>query len=279
MSKFKGVLITALLGFRRTVFSTRGIVFILMCAFFVSFQTEGLRELADKYNTRMEAVFLPYLHSDGLYQMLFGILCIYFYSDAPFQSRSMVYSVMRIGKKKWVWANILKVFFLALHIMVFEVAISVLINLGNIKIDNTWDALWNTISVSWFNDGVLFSRNVIISFTPFQATFRVVTMGVLVVGMIGLIQYCFSLIFGKRIAIAVNGIICILPLLAVYTRYPYLYYISPISWMGIIEHNAGYRFHRPALIFMYMTALILDVVMIIILQKVTSRKDMNITEE
>ena len=191
----------------------------------------------------------------------------------------MFYCVMRIGKKKWVWANILKVFFLAFHIMVFEAVISILINIEYIKIDNTWDALWNTISVSYFDNGLFFSRNVIISFTPIQATFRVVSMGVIVVGMIGLIQYCFSLIFGKKIAIAVNGIFCILPLLAAYTRYPYLYYISPISWIGIIEHSAGYRFHRPTIFFMYITALILDVVMIILLHKVTSRKDMSFWKE
>lgn len=277
MNKLKSLLVSARLDFFRSIFSTRGMVYILLCIYNIYFRTKDLVELAKLYNVKIEAVFLPYVHADGSYQMIFGLLCIYFFSDAPFYSKDFMNRVLRIGKKSWTLANIIKIFILSIYIILFELAASILIYINNIKIDNRWGSVWKTISISYYQKFlVFFSRNTIVSFTPFEATIRVTTMGILVVTMIGLIQYCLSLIFGKIFATAINSVFCILPLLLGYTKYPYMYFISPLSWVGIIEHADWYRFYHPGIIFMYSATIVADVVLALVILSITKKRDMNV---
>lgn len=248
-----------------TFFSRRALSFVL--------------EMAVQYEVKVEGVFLPYLFSDAYYCMIFGILVIYFFSDAPFIKDDSFYELIRIGRVRWTARKIMSIISGSILLMSIVWGCSILAALKQVQFTGEWGTMWRTLSISRLSEGaegLSYPRNIIVLFTPLTATLRVFLMGCLIVTMMGLIQFGLSLVMSRTTAMILNGVVALGPIIAHSSFKINIYFFSPLAWIEIVEHSQRYIYRGPDV--PYMIAALSGVVIILIIAIMWKIRTVNLYE-
>lgn len=237
--------------------SAKGATVIMMLFFFSYIEEDSVFAFADHYSAKIVPAMLPYLFSDQTFVIIFSILVLYFFSDVPYLNRGSFFTLLRLGRGKWAIWQMIRILFGGILFMLIELTISSGLCIGRIDWSNNWGAVWNTASLSSTNYDVMISRNIIAIYTPISATIRILLVGTLVVSFIGFMQFLLSIWLNRTSAMVIMSIICMGPIIANYWTSKNIYYISPISWIGIIEHSNIYLTPGPDTQYMFIVLLLL----------------------
>lgn len=252
-------------------FSAKGFTIVLVLCFFTYSQEYYILEFASEHSCEVVPAMLPYLFGDMLFTMIFGLTVVYFFSDVPFIDDESFYSLLRLGRSRWAGLQIFRIILGSVLFMMLELVISIGVCIGHIEWGNEWGMVWNTLSVSQAADVGMFPRNIIVLYTPFTATVRVFFAGCLVLTFLGLLQFLLSLLINRIWSMIAVGILCVGPFIAYNWVYKKLYYISPLSWIGIIEHSSVCPYEGPDIQYMLFFLIgMLLIISILILIRINS---------
>ncbi len=250
MSKINSLIKYAFLDAVRSFLSVRGFLIVLALLFFNYEEIYEVVEFAADYKEPLLPVAMPFIFYSQHFDLMFGIITIFLFSEVPFITNRTTYVILRVGRKRWLIGNIFRILITAILYMLLEVVISVAVCGNNVLWANEWGKVWKTLSVSSESIAgvsVWVPRNVLIQYTPLEAMCRVFIIGSLVVFFIGCLMLLISLILSSVIAISLTGFISVLPYFALNSAiiYSRIYYFSPFSWIGIIEYSKSYIYGGP----------------------------------
>lgn len=229
--------------------SARGILIVLALAFFNYEEIHPIVNYAAEYKEPIVPVAMIFIFNSLHFQVMFGLVTIFLFSEVPFVTKRTIYTVLRTGRRGWLLGKIFRIVITSVIYMLLEVIISVLVCGNDILWSNRWGRVWNTLSLSSDAEGlsVWVPRNILIQYTPVEAIIRVFILGCLVITFIGCFMMLISLLTSPILAIVITGIISVLPYVAVNSAIYYyrIYYLSPMSWIGIIEYSNTYIYKGP----------------------------------
>lgn len=261
---------------RKSIVSVKGFL-ILIALLFINYQEiHPVVEWAQKQKAVPTPYAMPFIFYDYQFLLLFGMLIIFLFSDVPFINQHTTYILLRIGRRRWLFLQLFKMTIMSILYMGTEILISMACcGNGNI-FANKWGNVWNTLSVVPDEVSIAVPRNVLILYTPKEAMLRTFWLGMLVVFLIGCIMLLASLVISNTFAIVSAGILAVFPYVTGNASLisPKIYYFSPISWIGIIEHSKVYIYGGPTSKDMLAIVSLLSMLCILIIYVVIQYVDM-----
>lgn len=258
--------------------SARGVLVLLALLFFNCEEMHSVVEFANSYNEPIVPVAMPFIFYSLHFQLMFGLVTIFLFSEVPFITARITYTVLRTGRRWWLIGKILRIAITSVLYMVLECIMSIVACGKQLLWINEWGSVWKSLSFSIEAEflSVSVPRNVLIQYTPLEAMSRVFIIGCLVVTFIGCFMLLISLLISSTSSIVVTGFISAFPYFAVNSA-PYYYkifYFCPISWIGIIEYSSVYIYGGPDSSDMLYILTVMLVVIITILWFIINRVDL-----
>lgn len=218
---------------RRSVFSIRMLLVLIIWFFMMDLYLSGYREYVMSLGEKDTIVILPFLQN-GFYftkTILLGSIC--FFSDIPFMQRDEMYCLARLGRKKWGYSNLIVIACsgVILSLLLFLLSILQVLPVG--RLQNDWGSVFHSFAV-WKNDlalGLEINYAAMYAYTPFQLAVRVLIVDAPAFTFLGMLLYTVSLCFSRMAAYAAAVIVVFLPsIIAKFPQYSLLSY-SPFSWI------------------------------------------------
>ena len=263
MNRIKAIVKIAWIEALESIISIKGLAVFLMMLFFVNLELEPVATQAMIYKCKVGWAILPYLHTKVIYTLIFAFSVLYYYSEVPFLSDYSNYQLLRVGRKQWVAIKFMRIFFGAFLLMLMEAFVSILVIFPNVDFSNRWGAFWNTFSLEQGID-LSFPRNIVILYTPVTATLRVFLVGCFIIFLMGMLEFTITLFLDNKYAVIICGLLACGPVLAANSEYANIYYISPVAWIGIVEHSLAYHYTGPRMPYMCVVLLFIIVVLSVI---------------
>lgn len=232
----------------RFFFSKRTFSFFLILLFFVNSYIRPIMKFSKAMNVPITPWVAPFLFSSIYFDLFFLIGAIYLYSKVPFLERWQMYPFIRLGKWKWLFVQIGNIIMSAFSYTILTIIITALPSIKNILIKNEWGEIFYTLALtdagSQYNIVFPISYKLINSGTPCA----VLGISILIIGLIvtvlGLLMFMFSVYCDRIIAIIVAMIFSIMPILIenlglemqkIFVR------IMPAEWIKIAKIGGSFR--------------------------------------
>lgn len=192
--------------YKNSIFHSRILFFLIAMAIFVAKFNKPLLEFAcDIYYPCTIWVF-PFLVSSYTFLTLFYFGIIYAFSDIPFMQRSNMFSILRIGRKRWAFGELCNIFLISCTLVLSIFAFSMLTLVPNIEIQNDWGKLLYTAIYTNAADAYHFKfrfyNESLIEFSPLQLTLLSVSICILIVTLLGFAMFALSLYFNRAVSIS-----------------------------------------------------------------------------
>lgn len=231
-----------------SLLSSRGILTVLALLFFNYEYLAPLKKFAARYDVTFFPASLVFVFYEMQFILVFGLLTVFLFGEVPYINDRTKYTILRLGKRKWIAGKMIQIFLTSVIYMAAEFLVTIIFCGRYISFHNEWGKVWKTLSISSKAENVLWvPRNILIKYTPVEALVRVFVMGCLVVTMIGLFMLFLALLFSPVVSLTFSGIMAVLPFVAGNTAYfySYIFYFTPVSWIGIIEYAKTYVYGGP----------------------------------
>lgn len=150
-----------------------------------------------------------------------------------------LYSIMRMGRVKWLWDKLLRVWISAFFLVVVEAGLTVLLMLRQVEWSLDWGKVWYSLALTGatgeYNMKIGVPYQIINSYTPIQAMGKTLLLMFLITGLIGTFMYVWSLLLSRSSAVIMAGIFCVMTLVYINLglEFPFLSFITPLEWMDL----------------------------------------------
>lgn len=216
-------------------------LFILLFLFyFVLNQTLlPIKEITDKYNTKVSFWILPFLFTGVGTLFIFIGLAVYYYSNVPFMDYSEMYTTIRVGRRKWILGNIIAIIISGFTIMACIILMNTLILINRINFCNEWGKVVQTIAQtnisSLLNIEFNINYNIIVNYKPLELMIQYYVIGSLIISFIGLIMFTISLYINRIFAVVIGMAIDILFVVEINIGFifKWIKWISPVTWLDV----------------------------------------------
>lgn len=182
---------------------------------------------------------LLFLIQNFYFVMVYGLCCVYFFTEVPYMQSQQLYSIMRMGRIKWLWDKLLRIWITSFFLIVVETGLTVLLMLRNVKWSLDWGQVWYSLALTdatrEYNMNISVPYQIINSYTPIQAMGKTLLLMFIVTGLIGTFMYVWSLFFSRNSAVILAGIFCVMTLVYINLglELPFLSFLTPLEWMDL----------------------------------------------
>lgn len=200
----------------------------------------GFSDYAEALGCPMRPWLLALLPGDPHRFVLPMLAYLMLISDAPFRNRQQQFVLQRVGKRTWIWGQILYLFFTSVLFAVLLWVLSWVFLLPNLE----WQARWGPAIQTAAQTGnhmqyayVVMSYNIIQDATPIVATAWVFFMLIAVNFLFGLIVTVCNLWAGRGLGTAIAVFFCLEPMIielfgSTIGFERFLLWMSPVSWLN-----------------------------------------------
>lgn len=226
-------------GFISSFFGIRLLCFVLVQFLVIHKDLKEFLQFCQDVRYPATPYVLLFLIQNFYFIMIYGLCCVYVFTEVPYMQSKQLYSIMRMGRVKWLWDKLLRIWITAFFLVVVEVGLSVLLMLRNVEWSLDWGKVWYTLALTGnageyhMNIGVPYQ--LINSYTPIQAMGKTLLLMFLITGLIGTFMYVWSLFFSRNSAVIMAGIFCVTTLVYInlYYQLPFLSFVAPLEWMDL----------------------------------------------
>lgn len=247
------------------------LAFIMVCIY-----VDDIKKITIGLGEAQPIWIYPFLYSQFHTKLIFVLLLVLLFCNAPFIDSNQAFVYMRSGKKKWLCGQILYVFLSSGIYFIFLLIASLLCSVAvGEKIDSEWGRTLTTIAntdAAW-NYGVPFisvSKFTLIYFTPVNGIWFTFLLSWLCGVVIGLIIFLCNIITNtKYLGITVSSVVIVLSAL-VDKGFSNILFFSPVSWITLDKVDVGGMTTNPSFTYcvsFYLTAIALLVTGILIFGK------------
>lgn len=235
-SQFRYIMLT----FKQHFFSLRTIGFFALQFFILHVFLSPLKDFCRDVQYPVSPWSLVFAFTSPYFTFFFFAGIIFFFSNVPYMQYDQMYQVIRTGRLKWISAKMIHIFFSSIIIVVMEIVLSFLPLLGSLQIEAGWGKVLYTLSMTEARElyGIPFTvyYDVLNFYEPYQAMLIISVILILLILFFGLLMFCLSLYFSRMTAITIAMGINIFQIVAlnISSRYPWIFFVSPVSWVDII---------------------------------------------
>lgn len=185
--------------FRRWV-STPKEFFIFFFAFMFTKLTLGdLGDLCVAYKTAVTPWVYPFIFWSHYYIFLFFTNLVLLFSDAPFMNETQLFYIIRSGKKKWFYGQVLYMLLSSFLYAIFIFFCTLILMIPYMKFSWEWGKIIESFSIQFASgfDFIGFSSTIIETFSPISALLVCLLLNTLAGLFLGLLIFNLNLIFQR----------------------------------------------------------------------------------
>lgn len=267
---------------KKKFFSIKTLVLLVIWIFMTDICVSGFRETVSDLGKRDVAVVLPFLQNSFYFikTILLGAIC--FFSDVPFMQQEERYAVVRMGRKKWGWRNIVVIMICGFLLSVLLFFISVVEILPIAGWYGEWGSVYRTFAAVPQAAGADFIINyaLIYNYSPLELAFHIIMIDALAFAFMGVTLYALSLYMSRNLAYAIMAGFVFLPsVISKFVWYDSLHYFSPFSWMQTIYWRVGNNAKNPDMVYIYTGYFLLIFIGVIVAQSRVQKIEWKATED
>ena len=222
---------------------------------------------------RITPWLFPHFFFIPIMQLVYGYLTIVFFAEAPFRDSFSQFMEVRVGKKVWIYGQLLYIVEAAFIYVLYYMVISVVMVLPRIYISGEWGKAIEQLcydrqiisSYGIVGGGFSFSADIIENMTPLQAMFSALLMLWLVSVWIGVVIFFLHIVLKKGAGIALAGFFVFLAYFSNYAGWLMfgnkLFFFSPINWISMGYLDIAGRGDLPDMLYAISILVVSSVIM------------------
>ncbi len=266
MRAIKTVLSICLQNLRKWATDYRVMAIAVLAFIMVQIYIDDMRKISAGLGTSMPIWIFPFLYSQFFTKIIYTLLVVLLFCNAPFIDSNQTFVYIRSGRKKWLCGQILYIIFASAFYYIFLFAATLLstVFVGEISLDwgKTLTTTANSNAAQFFGAPfVVMSNTVTGYFTPLQAVWFTFLVSWLCGILIGLIIFLCNLLTGTRFVGTTIASLLVVLCALVDNGFPGLLPYSPVSWNTLDKIDVGGSTSRPT--FFYCTAVYLSLIAIL----------------
>lgn len=137
-----------------------------------------------------------------------------FFSEVPYLQSKQLYSIMRMGRRKWLWDKLLRVWLTSFFLVIVEALMIFLVMLPSVEWSTEWGKVWYSLALTdasaQYDISLIVPYQIINSYTSIQAMGCTMLLIFLVTGFIGIFMYVWSMYFSRNSAVLAAGALCVM---------------------------------------------------------------------
>lgn len=226
-------------SFINSFFGIRLLCFVLVQSLVIHKDLKEFLQFCQHVRCPATPYVLLFLVQNFYFVMIYGFCCVYVFTEVPYMQSKQLYSIMRMGRVKWLWDKLLRIWITSFCLVVLEAGLTVLFMLRSVEWSLDWGQVWYSLALTdtaqEYNMKIGVPYHIINSYTPIQAMGKTLLLMFLITGLIGIFMYVWSLFFSRNSAVILAGIFCVMTLAYINlgSQFPFLSFIAPLEWMDL----------------------------------------------
>lgn len=231
MKWFKPIVSIALQNMRKWSFDCRVWIAFIIPLILIRENTKQLAEICAYLGVKASPWIYPFLYMPYYNKLLFFFPLILIFSNAPFLDQNGLFVLIRSGRVKWCFAQLLYVAVTSVLYFLYILVFSVVLNLRSIEFTEDWGKLFHTLANTDLGNrfalGFEPERNVLSAFSPLLAVWFTFLHSVFCGVILGFAIFFFNMKHSGGGSFFASSL---LVLSAVAAKQTVLLKLSPISW-------------------------------------------------
>lgn len=250
MSNVRKILICLGANVRKQLANPRIYTILAIVVMFHYYSFACVTKVCEYLNIAVTPWVFPFFLGNPNYFFIYGGLAMLLYCDAPFMGTETPFLLIRLGRKRWIWGQLLYIYLSAFVYTIINVLTSLLMIFPQMVFSGEWgDLLWilaqngEVFRMAGTTAGFGPVLGIMEQFTPIQAMGMSILLFYLGTVFLGMVILCCRLCFCNMSGIVVCGV---LTSVAYFTPYLGLlnygfaiYYFSPVTWSCLSYLNTG----------------------------------------
>jgi len=181
----------------------------------------------------------PFLITNMYFLFTFMTFVVYYFSNVPFMQKWGMYQMIRIGRMRWAFVQMISIFLSALGFIIIAILLSIVCLIPQIQLESGWGKVIYSLALTDASEQYMipvdFRYEFIKSSTPIEAMVQTLLIGCLVITFLGMIMFAASICFNRLCAILTAMIFVVMPIVTENMAYfiRKLPWFSPISWLRV----------------------------------------------
>lgn len=249
---------------------------LALAVLFVYSYTNGIGILSMNMGEKVSPWLFPFLFSFRYMKIVFMAPIVFIFCDAPFIDANQTYIMLRTKRSTWCVGQILYIFagsFLYAAILFLS---TIVFHIGHMEWNSGWGNVLGAAGTTSILSGlnlnyttISISSRIIRYFTPLQAMIYSFIIMWLSFVFIGLLIYVLNVVTKtKLVGVLVASFLVVLT--AVVDGFPYLAWLSPITWNSLNCIDVGGMTLYPSIVYvlgMYIGMITIMIIIAIIMSK------------
>ncbi len=269
------------INFRKWLSNPRIKIILLLVALMINNYLRGIRSFTNAVQVSVTPWSLPFLMTTFNSLIIIMLGFIFFYCDAPFLDEQQPYLIIRVGRNRFIGAQILYIILSSLVYTVFVFAITILCSLPRIEFSLKWGKIFKTLALTdaAAQFGVILSvpDSLMLHYSPIKAILVELLLIWLIGSFLGLMILVLNIHFPRIIGVGCASLFVFLDMFADFYRISHgytsnlIYFFSPVSWANLTVLQSGPSELQPSLPYAF-TALLLLIINFLIIALVSFKK-------
>jgi hypothetical protein len=249
------------------------LIVVLLVAYFHS-RISPIYMFCESYDVRISPFIFPYFMSDRHVVLITSLAAMLLFCDAPFIDSEQPYIVLRSGRKKWIFGQLVYIAISSILLTLYFYLLTILLLLPRIELSNEWGKVIGTFVQTTtgdeYNITIFFDSYIFFGYSPIKATLISLLLCFSVVFFMGVLMFYINLRTNRTIGTIVSGILILWQLVISKTS-TYWVKASPLSWIKLgnidIDGSTVYPDLTYVMVGLYGMTIIFAILSVLIMRK------------
>lgn len=265
---------------KRWAHNPKTYVLFFLLALYLTEMLRPIREFSVAVDIPVTPWIFPFVTTNwfDLLILLLGIILLF--CEIPFLDEDQPYLLVRSGRKDWIFGQFLYILAASAIYFLFILFMSIIILAPNMTYSADWGKIISTLSQTdagiHYRIGMKFPYSVLLTFSPVGCTLFSFFLFWLCAVMLGMLILVINLTTKKAVGTAVATFLSLFTIFAINGSGYFLYYISPMSWMGLNNLDITGTSPYPSIIYALGTLICLIVLLAFVSMMVIKKHNIDV---
>ncbi|MCL2078432.1 MAG: hypothetical protein FWH17_01170 [Oscillospiraceae bacterium] len=264
---------------KRWVSNPRYYIICLLSVAWLHFLISPVLNFSKSVGVKATPFIFPHIFGEWYSSMVFVLIVVLLFCDAPFMNDSTPYECIRSGRKRWIQGQLLYVAAASFLLVLFYFAACLLLLSPNIEFKNEWGKVYNTLAqtyAGWEYGTMPMSHTMMLLYTPLQALFISSALLLLISIFVGLVIFTLNLVTSRIGGIMAGLVLAFLPPITQISINPIFYYIMPTTWGNLDLLDITGKSIYPPLAYTIIWLVTANILLIIVAQLIHRKRQIEV---
>lgn len=241
MHKFRKVCSITGFHFKKWMGNRRVYVIFVFVTLYQLTQAVPIQKFCNDYGLRVNGFIFPFLYNGNYSIMMIMLGLVLLFCDAPFVEEAQPYMLMRSGRRLWTIGQMLYILCASAVYFLTLFFIHIISLIPNVTFMGGWGKVVSTLVETWlsreYKISAAFSKDILVNFTPIQATLISLGLFILVGTFLGMLMYTVNLYAHQIVGAVLASGLVLIQFLTLKISGRWFVYFSPVSWCSMDTLN------------------------------------------